>query len=125
MAAGHDLESRRVDHDGSLYHGVRMVLLSRRRPNCGTLRRRIGNYYIEGFYNTRRLHSTLEYRSPAVLSQIAGLRRCGSVTGSQVLTVAASVAEHSWQNYRTPRSLNSRTLRLIPYRLRVSPIAGA
>jgi hypothetical protein len=34
----HDLESRRVDHGGSQYHGVTMVRLSRRRPNCGTLR---------------------------------------------------------------------------------------
>jgi hypothetical protein len=34
----HHLESRRVDHNGSLNHAVRMVLFPRRRPNCGTLR---------------------------------------------------------------------------------------
>ena len=34
----HHLESRRVDHGGSLYHSVRMVPFPRRRPTCGTLR---------------------------------------------------------------------------------------
>jgi putative transposase len=37
-------------------------------PNLATLRRAVFDY-IEGWYNTRRLHSTLDYRSPAHYEQ--------------------------------------------------------